>query len=96
MNNVDFPPNGEVTVIKGAFINARKMSGNVLENFYMIKLSSIISIYPYRDEETGEEGNECVFYTFKDTYYHAHISATNLRLAINKFLFDPEKCDTYL
>lgn len=75
-------------IIHGAFIAAKRVIQSNLKDIFLIKLSSINTITPiFRD---GEYMAECLFYTYKDSCYYVRISASELKKAINSFLFEPE------
>ena len=80
--------NSSKDIIYGAFIVAERLIQHKLKGIYKIKLSTITTIEPIFID--GIYQNECFFYTYKDCCYYVRISATELRNAINSFLFEPD------
>lgn len=74
-------------LIYGAFINGNRVIQQSYGAIFSIKLSSITMIAPIDDDWEREE---CLFYTYKDCCYYVPISCSNLKKAINSFIFDAE------
>lgn len=88
-------PNSKSSIM-GGFVVAEKFCADNEMKTVFVKLSSIISIDTSTeyDSDVNDQGfyeARCVFNTFKDTFYMAHVSANVLRSAINSFMFDQEK-----
>jgi len=86
----------KINSVYGAMVIGEKRKGGEYVGPFLIKLSSIIAIDIRSDnkgepDENGEYEIQCLFYTFKDSPYIAHMSAFQLQEAINSFIFNPDE-----
>src|SRR6185295_7768123 len=71
--------------IQGAFVISRRViQSNLTEDVFLIKLSSINMVVPLSQE------GKCLFYTYKDCCYIVNVSFSELRRAVDSFIFQPE------
>lgn len=71
--------------IRGAFVLCGRFVQDEVRGVFLIKLSSINTICPFKDRD-----DQCFFYTYKDCCYVTDLHADDLRRAVDSFIFNPE------
>lgn len=73
--------------IIGAFVLAVRLGQEDNHDSFLIKLSAINSIAPWKPEGNTDEA---IFYTYKDCCYYVPIHPLKLMKAVNSFIFEPD------